>query len=175
MAAPNYVPSAPDEQVRVYESPPWNPDPWVAHRPSDLVDGQPRGGQLLGNPGPDQGYALLLARRFRDALVLSASEDVDDAIAGCVAVANKRASLFGRAPMIHDLTVAFTLWGFLGEAHPSLVAKRQELFAAASLGQHYAERRRIAAAVPAEVLRKPHTEIVALCEVDPTRESLLDF
>ncbi len=174
MAAPNYVPTSPDEQVRVYESPPWNPDPWVAHRPSDLRSGQPRG-PLLGDPGPDQGYSLLLARRFRDALVLSAAEDVDDAIAGCVAVANKRASLFGRAPMIHDLTVAFTLWGFLADADPSLVAAREQLFAAAALGPHYAERRRIADAVPAELLRKPHTEIVRLCEADATRSGLLDL
>ena len=27
----------------------------------------------------------------------------------------KRASLFGRAPVVHDLTVAFTLWGFLDD------------------------------------------------------------
>ena len=35
---------------------------------------------------------------------------------GAVGVALKRASLFGRAPIVHDLTVALTIWGFLGEA-----------------------------------------------------------
>lgn len=171
MSAPNYVPRAP-EHVRVYESPPWNPDPWVADRPADLKAGQPHG-DLLGNPGPDQGYALLLAERFRDRLVLTSVEGADDAIAGCVAVANKRASLFGRAPMIHDLTAAFTIWGFLAKADPALVERRRGLFAAAALGPHYAERCRIADAVPAEVLRLPHAEIIRLCEADPSRSSLL--
>jgi hypothetical protein len=158
----------------VYESPPWRPEPWLADRPADLVGGQPEG-PLLGHPGPDQGYSLKLARRFEGRLVLTPGEHEDDAIAGCVAVANKRASLFGRAPMIHDLTVAFTLWGFLSEADPALVAARKPRFAAAALAAHYLERRRIADAVPAEVLRRPHTELLRAAQGDPTRAKLLDL
>lgn len=174
MAAPEYVPRVPDEQVRVYESPPWRPDAWMADRPADLPMGQPSG-PLMGNPGPDQGYMLLLARRFRGQLVLAPGEDEDDAVAGCVAVANKRASLLGRAPVIHDLTAAFTIWGFLAEADPALVARRIGYFAAAALPPHYAERREIADAVPAELLLLPHTEIARLCEGDPTRSQLLNL
>lgn len=174
MAAPQYVPLDPVDDDRVYESPPWRPDPWLADRPADLVGGQPQG-PLLGNPGPDQGYALRLARRFEGRLVLTPGEHEADAIAGCVAVANKRASMHGRAPVIHDLTVAFTLWGFLGEADPALVRARKPMFAAVAHEAHYLERRRIADAVPAEVLRLPHAELVRAAQGDPTRAKLLDL
>ena len=63
MAAPEYVPVKPMDDVRTYESPPRRPDPWLAQRPGDLKTGQPRGVHF-GNPGPDQGYALVLARRL---------------------------------------------------------------------------------------------------------------
>jgi pimeloyl-ACP methyl ester carboxylesterase len=46
-----------------------------------------------------------------------------DAIVGCIGVALKRASLFGRAPVLHDLTVALTIWGYLGDAPPDLVPR----------------------------------------------------
>src|SRR5690606_35188820 len=119
MAAPEYVPQPKDDAPRTYESPPWRPESWFADRPADLDGPQPYGPRL-GYPGPDQGYALKLARRFEGKLVLTPGEDEEDAIIGCVEVANKRASLFGRAPIVHDLTVAFALWGFLSEADPEL-------------------------------------------------------
>ena len=46
-------------------------------------------------------------------------ESVDDAVSGCTAVALRRASLYGRAPVIHDLRIAFTIWGFLDAAPPA--------------------------------------------------------
>lgn len=172
MAAPDYVPKPAGEQVRVYESPPRRPEAWHADRPADLHQGQPAGAGF-GNPGPDQGYALKLARRFEGKLVLTPGEDEADAIVGCVEVANKRASLFGRAPVIHDLTVAFTIWGFLAEADPDLVGRRRELFAAAAVPHHYPERRRIADAVPVDVLRLPVPELTKLADADPKRSRLL--
>ena len=127
MAAPEYVPQPPVRHVRSYESPPRRPEPWFAERPGEL-DGGFRWRERFGAPGPDQGYVYVLARRFRDRLTLAPDEDVDDAIAGCAAVALKRASLFGRAPVVHDLTVAFTIWG--SWATPAdLIAFRQPLFA----------------------------------------------
>ncbi len=72
----------------------------------------------------------------------------------------KRASLLGRAPIIHDLTAAFTIWGFLDEKPAAeLVAVRKPAFDQAAVTLHYAERRRIVAAVPDEALRKPHATI----------------
>ena len=70
----------------------------------------------------------MLARRFQGQLQLADDEREEDALAG-PAVALKRASLFGRAPVLADLTVALTVWGFLGDATPDLIAFRQPLFA----------------------------------------------
>ena len=159
MAAPEYVPVKPMDDVRTYESPPRRPGSWVAVRPGDLRGNNPHGARF-GNPGPDQGYALVLAKRLVDRLHLEPGEDVDDVIAGCVGVALKRASLLGRAPVIHDLTAAYTIWGFLDERpDDELVALRRKAFDEVALPLHYAERQRIVAAVKDDVLRKMHATI----------------
>jgi len=158
MAAPEYVPHPPTDKPRVYASPPWDGDAWLADRPGELDDHQPLGPRL-GYPGPDQGFALKLAEQFRDKLVLTPGEHAADAISGCTAVALKRASLFGRAPMVHDLTAAFTIWGFLAEASPELVRLRRPLFEEVANIHHYMQRRKIADLVPQAVLRLSHQEI----------------
>ena len=114
MAAPEYVPVRPMDDVRTYESPPRRPGSWLSTRPGDLQGNSPHGDRF-GNPGPDQGYALLLAKRLSDRLHLEPGEKVDDVMAGCVGVALKRASLLGRAPVIYDLTAAYTVWGYLDD------------------------------------------------------------
>ena len=86
MAAPDYVPKPTDEKPRVYESPPRRPDSWCADRPAE-IDGLQPSGRQLGTPGPDQGYALKLARQFEGWLVLTPGESQDDAVAGCMAIA----------------------------------------------------------------------------------------
>lgn len=169
MAAPEYVPTPKDDTTRVYESPPWLPDSWFSDRPADLDGPQPHGPRL-GYPGPDQGYALKLARLFEDRLVLTEGEDRADVIAGCVEVANKRASLFGRAPVIHDLTMAFTLWGYLAEADPELVRLRKKYFQAIAEPSHYSERRRVADVVPVAALRLTPQEFTQVVAQDPKRE-----
>jgi hypothetical protein len=160
VAAPEYVPIDPTEIPRVYVSPPRREEPWSAHRPGDLVRGQPSG-PMLGNQGPDTGYALKLAERFRDRLVLAPGEHTDDVIAGCVQVAAKRASAFGRAPVIGDLEMAFTIWGYLSEAPDDLVAFRKPLFAEIHHPHHYAERRLIADMVTEELLRRPIARVTS--------------
>jgi len=153
MAAPEHVPVDRTKPVRAYESPPRRPDSWLPDRPGELVDGQPRGDHL-GHQGPDQGYALRLARGFEGKLTLTTGEHEKDALAGAVAVALKRASLFGRAPVIHDLTVALTVWGFLDEEPAKeLVDVRRRLFEEVSNPHHYSELRRIVDLVPGATLR----------------------
>src|SRR5947209_6526587 len=115
MAAPEYVPVSLNELPRLKEPIP-APGPWKADRPADLRPGGQPHGAKFGSPGPDQGYALTLARRFDDRLVLVEGEQKDDVVAGCLGVATKRSSLFGRAPVIYDLELAFSLWGFLAAA-----------------------------------------------------------
>ena len=137
MAAPDYEPAKPA-------------DSWRADRPGDLGPRQPVGPKL-GRQGPDQGYALSLARRFADKLHVFEGESTDDAVAGCVAVALKRASLFGRAPVIHDLDLAFGLFGFIGTAPPDLVEFRRPRFEEAR--HHYWDQRAIVDLVPEATLR----------------------
>lgn len=120
--------------------------------------GQPRG-DLLGHQGPDQGYALALARRFEGTLTLAADEHERDALAGAVAIGLKRASIFGRAPMIHDLTVALTVWGFLGDAPKELVDLRSHLFEEVSHPHGYGDLLRIVAMVPEATLRMNPAEV----------------
>jgi len=150
MAAPEYVPLSLNELPRLKEPIP-PPGHWKADRPADLKGRQPVG-RMLGSPGPDQGYALVLARRFEDRLVLEPDEHAEDVVAGCLGVATKRSSLFGRAPVIHDLDVAFTLWGFLAPAPEYLAEFRRPLFEGAR-HLHYDERRRISDLVPESTLR----------------------
>jgi hypothetical protein len=159
VAAPEFVPVKPMEDVRAYSSPPRRPESWTPERPGDLLGAQPRGARF-GSQGPDQGYALLLVERFRSKLFLGDGEHFDDVAAGCLGIALKRASLLGRAPVAHDLTLAFTLWGFLDPAPPAdLVALRRRLFAEVASPHHYLEQRRLVDAVPATTLRKSHTTV----------------
>ena len=150
MAAPEYVPVSLNELPRLKEPIP-PPGHWKADRPADLrPDGQPHGPKF-GSPGPDQGYALTLARRFDDRLQLAAGEHKEDVVAGCLGVATKRSSLFGRAPVIYDLELAFTLWGYLDTAPEYLVEFRRPLFEGAR--HDYSEQREISDLVPDETLR----------------------
>lgn len=165
MAAPEYVPVDRTRPIRAYESPPRRDGSWLADRPGELTDGQPHGDRL-GNQGPDQGYVLALARRFEGKLTLTPGEHERDALAGAVAVALKRASLFGRAPVVHDLTVAVTIWGFLGDAPAELVTMRKPLFEEVAHPHHYAEQRRIADLVPDDVLRQTPAQITEAHRAD---------
>ncbi|MEO7573309.1 MAG: hypothetical protein ABIX10_12830 [Acidimicrobiales bacterium] len=159
MAAPEHVPVDRNQPVRGYESPPRRPQPWLSDRPAEVVeDGQPRG-QRLGNQGPDQGYMLSLARRFEGKLTLTPGEHEKDVLAGAVGVALKRASLFGRAPVVHDLTIALTIWGFLGDAPQDLVDLRKPLFEEAGHPHHYAELRRIVDLVSEGALRQTPAQV----------------
>jgi hypothetical protein len=147
---PSFVPIAEADQVRpAYQLK--VPGIWTQSRPSELRDAVRPSGPRMGRPGPDQGFALKLARRFADRLVLAEGESHEDAEAGCTAVAMRRCATFGRAPAVYDLTFAFTLWGFLGGAPDDLVAFRQPLFRSAA--HHYLAQRAIADCVNDDALR----------------------
>jgi hypothetical protein len=158
VAAPEYVPQKAMKHVRSYESPPRQPQSWRPDRPGDSDTGFERGDRF-GAQGPDQGYVYVLARRFEGQLQLAADEREEDALVGCTGVALKRASLFGRAPVVHDMTVALTVWGFLGDAPPDLIAFRQPLFVEVASPYHYPEQRRVVDLVPDDVLRRTPDEI----------------
>ena len=158
MAIDPYVPTrAEDTPRRSVPIPPSRG--WRADRPGELGPEQPTG-RLLGVPGPDGGYALQLAERFRDRLETAFPERLEDVMAVGAALAMKRAAMFGRAPVVEDLELAFGLLGWLGGAPADLIEWRRHAVAGAS--HHYAERRTVVDAVPASMLRTPSTDLVAM-------------
>ena len=165
MAAPDYVPADPVRPVRIYSSPPRRPGSWSATRPGDLPGGQPLGTRL-GSQGPDQGYIYKLVPLFDDELHLDGVSH-EDAVSGCVGVALKRSAHFGRAPVIHDLRVAFTVFGFLDPNPPAeLVAERAEWFGEVASTHHYAERRALVDSVSLDVLSKTPGTVELFYETD---------
>ena len=69
--------------------------------------------------------------------------------------------MFSRAPVVHDLRIAFTIWGFFDPDPPSeLLELRRDLFEGLRhVGHHYAETRIVADMPPADVLRLTPAEI----------------
>ena len=151
MTQPSFVPIVEIDQVRpAYRL--RTPADWRQSRVAEVRGPDHPKGRDLGRPGPDQGYALLLAHRlFAHKVVLSEGITDEDALVGCAAVASARAGLFGRAPVGQDIELALTLFGFLGGAPDDLVAWRAPLFKAAA--HQYGQRRAIVTAVPEETLR----------------------
>lgn len=166
MSAPTHVPGRVNEKT-VYRSPPRRPESWTADRPGEVIGSPQPSGRALGNQGPDQGYVLKLAAGLRDELVLAPGEHAADALAGACAVALRRASIFGRAPMIGDLRLALTLFGYLGDAPDELVALRRERFDEVHHSTiHYFAAREIADLVPEATLRMSPAEVAAACAAD---------
>ncbi|HEX6312890.1 MAG TPA: hypothetical protein VF152_14850 [Acidimicrobiia bacterium] len=158
-----YVPSRLEDEPRQLPNlapgvkiPP--PKAWRPDRPGDLPVGQPHG-SLLGNPGPNIGYAMSLAERVRDRVALSPHEHVDDALGVVAELAMRRAASFGRAPVMTDVDVALTLLGYQGDAPADFVEWRTRVVHGAHRG--YEVRRRIVDAVPLDVLRLPPDRVAA--------------
>ena len=167
MAAPRHVRVEPLATVRSYSSPEVTPRRWEAARPGDLAAGQPTGA-LRGHQGPDQGYAYGLVHLFDHRLYLTETEDRHDVDAGCVAIGLKRASMFGRAPVVWDLEAGYLAYGFLDQHPPEeLVARRGPLFEGAAEAHHYTHVRQLVACVPAEVLALSAAAIRQRYEADP--------
>lgn len=160
MAAPKFTPVVPTDSPRAYGSPDYVPAPWTPDRPGEIAGFQPRG-ERLGAPGPDQGYAIKIANSLRSKLHLAEGEHIDDVIRGCLGVALRRASLFSRAPVVHDLSIAFTVWGYFDPAPPSdLVALRKKMFEGLRhVGHHYAESREVVDQVPVETLKSTPAQV----------------
>jgi hypothetical protein len=123
---------------------------WRADRPGDLAAGQTHVGTLRGTPGPNVGYGYTLAERARDRFRLAPHEDLHDAISVAAEIAMKRASAFGRAPVIGDVELALALLGYDGSGDDAFVAWRTR--AVHDAAHHYPPRRAIVDSVPAATL-----------------------
>lgn len=162
MAAPKFAPVPPIDDSRSYESPRVVPPTWMPDRPAEIDGFQPVGPRL-GHQGPDQGFALKIANTLRPKLQIGEGLSADDAIKGCLGIALRRASLFSRAPVVHDLTIAFTAWGFLDPNPPAeLVALRRTRFAGLAHGAHsYEQARALVDDVPEATLRSTPAQVAS--------------
>ena len=123
---------------------------WRGGRPGELGAEQPSG-LLLGQPGPNVGYALTLTERRRGQLVLGPHESAADAVAAVAEVAMARAASYGRAPVSPDVECAATALGYDGRADDAFVQWRARALHGA--GHEYTVRRELCAAVPLDQLR----------------------
>jgi hypothetical protein len=157
MTQPNFVPIVETDQVRPsYRL--GTPRDWRAGRVADLHGPEAVRGRELGVPGPDQGYALLLAHKlFEERIELTPGITAEDALVGCAAVGSRRAALYGRAPVAKDIELALAIFGFLGGAPSDLVEWRAPMFCAAA--HHYNQQRDIVGTVPQETLRLTPAEV----------------
>ena len=158
MAQPEFVPLQAGDRVRAAERLPAHGG-WRQDRGAELLSPDLPRGDHLGSPGPDQGYGLFLAERFRDRLELTPAEDADDVVTGCLGVGLKRASIFGRAPVIFDMELAYTVWGYLGGAPPDLVEFRVPVVQGAA--HDYWTQREVVDRVAEPTLRSTPAEVRA--------------
>jgi hypothetical protein len=158
MTQPRFVPIAEADQVRPSSSL-HVPGAWYADRPAELAVPRRVIGRRRGTPGPDQGFALRLVKRFADRLVLVPGESPHDVEVGCALVASARAGLFGRAPSVYDLEMALELWGYLGPAPSGLVAARGAAFA--GVAHDYGLQRALVDGVPVATLRLSADDVAA--------------
>jgi hypothetical protein len=162
MAAPKFAPVSPVDDARGYASPDHVPGVWMPDRPAEIRGFQPEGGRM-GFQGPDQGFAIKIANTFRPRIHVTAGESVDDAAQGSMAIGLRRASSFSRAPVVHDLTIAFTIWGFLDTNPPAdLIELRRPLFAGlANVSHSYDACRQLVDLVPEATLRMLPEQVTA--------------
>ncbi len=159
MSQPRSVPNTTPVAEEYYESPPSRPRAWWANRPGDIDGFQPEGAGL-GSQGPDQGFAYKLVDAIADDLHLASGEHFADVKAGLVSIGLKRASQFMRAPARPDIDAAVALFDFANASPDADFARlRASLFAGISHPHHYDERRALADKVPADLLRRPVTDI----------------
>ena len=165
MTQPKFAPVTDRAEVReAYKLP--GAAAWYSHRPADYR-AQPSSKHRpnTGIPGPDQGYALLLADRLRERLRLTDIEHGNDVLAGAVAIALRRASMVGRAPVLGDIELALHLFGYLEGAPEELVEIRERLFA--GMAQDYWQQRDLADLNPESTLRLSPTELRETMGSDP--------
>lgn len=159
MTQPTFVPISEADQVRpslrLEDARPWTQD-----RPAELRFPVRPGGRTRGAPGPDQGYALRLARRFVDRLRLQPGENEEDAVVGSAILASRRAALLGRAPTVHDVELALALWGFLEDDPPEGLLEARRL-AFSSAARDYSVQRALVDRFPDDVLRLTASEVAA--------------
>ena len=160
MSAPKFVPA---KTVRVtptaYSSPPRRFDGWTATRPGD---GGLREGAQLGSQGPDQGYAHTLVETVEGQVTLREDEQWADVAMLIASVALKRASIYGRAPVIHDIRLVMTLFGYDdASCDQELVEYRRAAAEEVSHSHHYGRLRGVVDRIGDEALTMKPADVAS--------------
>jgi hypothetical protein len=159
VAQPTFVPVPDADRVRPSIPAPI-PTKSRANRPGELRAPTVPHGPGVGTTGPDQGYALSLARRLAPRLRLAGGEDRHDVSLGVALLGSRRAGLAGRAPCSHDLDAAASLFGYLDDAPEDLIAYRRGLFK--GVCHSYESQRALVDSVTDDVLLAATTEGIDL-------------
>ncbi|MCL6092157.1 MAG: hypothetical protein M1435_04345 [Actinobacteria bacterium] len=158
MAQPDYVPLMKGDRVRpLYRLS--TPGHWLQDRPGEIANLRQPQGRELGSTGPDLGFGLKLANKVAERAVLADGEHKADVVAGCFVCGARRASMFHRGPVVHDMELAFALWGFGPGAPGDLVAYRRPLFA--GVAHDYTRQRALVDLVSREVLEMSPDQVKA--------------
>ena len=160
MAQPSFVPITEADQVRPTMAQPSSTG--LSGRPAEQRSTSVPHGGGFGSPGPDGGYAITLAHRLADRMVLTEGEDRHDVEIGAGLLAARRASFFGRGPCVYDVEVALGLFGFLAPAPEDLIEYRRILFQA--IGHQWMAQRALVDGVPETALRLSPADAAASAE-----------
>ncbi|HET9091294.1 MAG TPA: hypothetical protein VFN50_02720 [Acidimicrobiales bacterium] len=165
MTQPKFAPILVNDEVReLYKL--RVPPAWSPHRPADFrARPGARHSPGLGAAGPDQGYAMLLAERIAERLVLAEGEHGEDVLRGATVIAMRRAAMYGRAPVMGDLELALGLFGYLDTASAEVVEARREVFL--GVGHDYWRQRELADLVPEATLRLSPAAVAERLAADP--------
>lgn len=158
MTQPDFVPVAGVDQIRPFWKYPL-PTPHLTPRPGEQGKEVVARGRHLGSPGPDQGYALHLFELIGDKILLEGGEELEDVKAATMSLATKRATLFGRAPVMADIRSALSFFGYLCDAPQTL--KDFRVHALAGIAHSYFDQRDLADFVPEESLKMAAEDITA--------------
>ncbi len=164
MSQPKFAPIAQGAEIRPHYRLEI-PKPWEFSRPAELArDYNLAYRPGMGDAGPDQGFAIKLANRVSGKLVFAEGETAKDVLSGLTALALRRASLYGRAPVITDIILAAKLFGYLEESRKELIDYRRKLFFGVS-HDHYKERNLVASVPERAMMATPDTAVDILSQV----------
>lgn len=128
------------------------PSGWKSDRPGDTYKERDTDSDvLLGNAGPNIGYALKLASQKIHGYFLLESEHEHDVKVLLSEIAMRRAANFGRAPIVQDLDFAAHLLGYDKESKSGEDKWRPRLVHGCGHDEH--KRRRIVNSVPDEIIK----------------------
>lgn len=126
------------------------PKSWVADRPGDMENAGKSQGSLFGHAGPNVGYAYTLVAHVFDTLFLSTNEHRHDVEPLLAEISMRRASHFGRAPIMKDVDCAVHLLSYGLELDEGAMNNRVYLITDCGHDEH--KRRSIVNSIPDDLI-----------------------